>query len=687
MTATRTFDLRQRRRQLMSRGWHSDRAALDSRCGALKVGALVVFACFVFLISFGMPVSAQLPDAGGLGEPAALPAAAAGAAASDVVDTAHGDSTRAELSRPPLLDAAGRWPPALFLLLAGALVCVLPRFLRAVVCVAAPVFCVWYILTQLASGMSITYPLMSQSLEILRVDRLSILFGVIFSLVAAIAGVFAWHMSERRQQSAALLYAGGAVGVTFAGDYLTLYAFWELMAIASTVLIWARRAPASAAAGRRYVIFHLVGGSLLLGGILLLGQQTGSFAFDHLDPHAGGSAAWWILLGVAVNAAIPPLGPWLPDSYPRATTTGAIFCSALTTKTAVYVLIRGFHGWEILVVAGVVMALYGVVYAVLANDIRELLAYHIISQVGYMVAGVGLGTQLAVNGAAAHAVCHILYKSVLFMGCGAVIHTTGKEKLTELGGFVTRQKLIFALYMIGAFSISGFPLFNGFISKSMVTAAAHEVHVDWAFLLLMLASVGTFLHTGLKLPYGIWFGDDAGIHPRPAPWNMVAALAVGGFLCTLLGVQPHVLYAYLPFEVYWEPYTTAHVVEMVQLLLFTFFVFYLFIPKLHGQATLSIDTDVVYRKPAPLIRFLFVELVGRTFDAAQSWAVAAARRLGAIVENPTGKLPGALPRSAGDEPGYDEDRDRRPLGVSLALTLLAFVVLALWTMLSGCAGG
>ena len=283
------------------------------------------------------------------------------------------------------------------------------------------------------------------------------IFGKIFSLIGVIAGVYAWHNPDRKQQVSALLYNAGAVGVTFAGDYATLYAFWELMAITSVILIWSRKRESSARAGNRYILVHLFGGALLLGGILLHYHGSGSLDVARFAPGTGGAAAWLILLGFCLNAAVPPLGAWLPDAYPKATVTGAIYCSALTTKTAVYALLRVYPGWEILLVFGVMMALYGVIYAVLANDIRELLAYHIISQVGYMVAGCGLGTVWAVNGAIAHAVCHILYKSLLFMGAGVVIQTTGKERLADLGGFVKRQKLVFSLYMIGSFSISGFP--------------------------------------------------------------------------------------------------------------------------------------------------------------------------------------------------------------------------------------
>jgi multicomponent Na+:H+ antiporter subunit D len=296
---------------------------------------------------------------------------------------------------------------------------------------------------------------------------------------------------------------------------------------------------------------------------------------------------------------VPPLHAWLADAYPEATVTGAIFLSALTTKTAVYTLIRGYPGTEILVWLGVVMALYGVVYAVLSNDIRRLLAYHIISQVGYMVAGVGMGTIVALNGASAHAFTHILYKALLFMGAGAVIHMTGKAKLTELGGIYRYMPWTFVLYMVGGLSISAFPLFSGFVSKTMVVEAAALDGRAWVWLLLSMASAGTFLHTGLKLPWFTFFGPDSGLRPREAPLNMLVAMGIAAFLCIFIGVYPNWLYAMMPAPVDYHAYTAGHVLWELQLLLFTGVGFFLLLKHVGGEAKISLDTDWVYRRVLP----------------------------------------------------------------------------------------
>jgi multicomponent Na+:H+ antiporter subunit D len=430
-----------------------------------------------------------------------------------------------------------------------------------------------------------------------RADKLSLVFAYVFSLITVIGTIYSLHVKDNVQHVAAYIYAAAAVGVVFAGDLVTLYVFWELMMLASVWLIWRRRTPESYAAGMRYLLVHAVSGVLLLGGIALFYSQTGSLAFERID--INGPAFYLILIGFMINAAVPPLHAWLTDAYPEATVTGAIFLSALTTKTAVYVLLRGFPGTELLVWLGAIMALWGVVYAVLANDIRRLLAYHIISQVGYMVAGVGMGTAIALNGSASHAFTHILYKALLFMGAGAVIHMTGKSKLTELGGIYRYMPYTFLLYMIGAFSISAFPLFSGFVSKTMVVEAAAVDYRMWIWLMLSMASAGTFLHTGLKLPYFTFLGKDSGLRPKEAPWNMLLAMGIAAFFCVFIGIYPAWLYGFLPAPVDYNAYTLSHLFWELQLLLFTGLGFFLLLKHVGGEAKISIDTDWLYRRALP----------------------------------------------------------------------------------------
>lgn len=443
-----------------------------------------------------------------------------------------------------------------------------------------------------------------------RVDRLSMVFAYVFVIASFVMTVYALHVKETGQHMSAFIYVGSTLGVVFAGDLFTLFFFWEVMAWSSMLLIWYRKTKAAYGAGFRFIMVHMFGGISLLAGVVLHLQATGSIAFESFEWGLGSEylGTYLIFLAFIINAAVPPLGAWLADAYPEATVTSAVFLTAFTTKSAIYVLIRGFPGVEILIWLGAIMALYGVVYAVLENDIRRLLAYHIISQVGYMVCGVGMGIfgtaagEMALNGAAAHAFCHILYKALLFMGMGAVVEVTGRNKLTELGGIYKYMPITFWLYMIGAFSISGFPLFNGFVSKTMVVTAAGMWHYSTIWLMLEGASIGTFLHTGLKLPWGVWFARDEPVcEAREPPKNMLVAMGLTAFLCTLLGVYPKILYDMLPFTVNYEPYAPGHVVAMSQLLLFTFVAFWLLRGMLHGTPTISLDTDWFYRIPGKRI--------------------------------------------------------------------------------------
>jgi len=577
-------------------------------------------------------------------------------------------------------------PPALVLIGGALLLPLLPRRVRGSAFLLFPLLSLAIVLT-LPDGATQRVDFLSYTLVVLKVDQLSRVFATVFCMIAFAGGIYALHLRDTAQQVAALVYAGSSLGVTFAGDYLTLIVFWELMAVSSTYLVWARGTEEAHRAGMRYLYVHLFGGSMLLAGILLALSETGSLAIVALPPQRSLSS-WLILGGVALNAAVPPLNAWLPDAYPRATVTGAVFLSAFTTKTAVYVLARVFPGWEILLVLGVMMTLYGVVFAVLSNDIRGILAYHIISQVGFMVAGVGIGTALSLNGSVAHAFSHILYKALLFMGAGVVLHTTGTTKLTELGGLLRAMPTTFWLYMVGAFSISGVPLFNGFISKSMVVSAAGEAHFELAYVLLHLASVGTFLSIALKLPAGTWFGEERGLAPSRPPKNMIVGMGVLAALCIAYGVMPSLLYRQLPYAAAYEPYTIAHVNEAVQMLALTFVGFWLLKSKLTPEATIALDTDWFYRRPSRFVNALVVDGVGRLFDWTERIALEGVNHVARLSRNPSTIIQ-LMRRAASTDTAwkvdYDPDAARHPLGVLLALVLLSvvgvFVLSLVWFML------
>ncbi len=430
-----------------------------------------------------------------------------------------------------------------------------------------------------------------------RVDRLSMVFGYIFTIVSFIGILFALKVEDDLQHVSALMYAGGALGVTFSGDFFSLYIFWELLAISSTFLILARRTKTSQAAAFRYIQVHVFGGLCLLAGIMVYIHDSGTTEFSYIGLNGIGS--WLIFIGIALNAAIPPLHPWLQDAYPEATVTGAVFMSALTTKSAVYLMARTFPGTELLIWVGAFMTAMPIFYAVLENDIRRVLAYSLINQVGFMMCGIGIGTALAINGTVSHAFCHILYKALLFMSTGSVLYMTGKIRCTDLGGLYKTMPLTCLFCIIGAASISAFPLFSGFVSKSMIISAAAHGNLVTVWLILQFASAGVFHHAGIKVPFFTFFGHDSGIRTKEPPLNMLLAMGIAAFLCVAIAVFPDPLYDILPYPVDYVPYTGAHVVGQLQLLMFGALAFCLLILAGYYPAemrAINLDTDWFYRK-------------------------------------------------------------------------------------------
>lgn len=445
------------------------------------------------------------------------------------------------------------------------------------------------------------FQFMNWELTFGRVDRLSMIFAFIMALMAIIGTIYGMHVEDVWQHVAAWFYVSGSLGAIYAADYITLFLFWEMMAFASTFLIWARKDEEALAAGYRYILVHTFGGVVLLLGFVLRYQATGDLSFGQLNVSSPEFYTWLIMAGLMLNAAVPPLHSWLPDAYSKATAIGAVFMCAFTTKTAVYTLIRSCAGFEVLIYLGIIMAIYGIIYAVMENDVRKLLGWEIISQVGYMVAAVGVGTSLAINGACAHAFAHILYKGLLFMAAGAILTSTGRQKLTQLGGLYKKMPVTMIFMLIGGLAVSGLPLMSGFISKSMIIAAAFDSHLLWAGFALILVSAGTFLAAGLRLPYLIFFGEnncseETWEKAQDPCWNMQLAMTIGGFLCIFLGCYTPFLYNMLPnTEVVFHPYNAYHLSETIQIMAFTAFGFFMLRKYVMPKNTTSLDLDWFYR--------------------------------------------------------------------------------------------
>ena len=487
-------------------------------------------------------------------------------------------------------------PPGIILILGAALIPFLGGKTKSFYMLALPVLA-FLVILNLPNGNLWTYEFWGYNLILGRIDKLSMVFGYIFTIMGFLGVLFALKVKDDLQHTAAFIYAGSTLGVVYAGDLFTLYIFWELMAVSSTFLILAARTREAKSAGFRYLLVHLIGGLFLLAGIVLYIHNRGTIEFDYIG--LGGIESYLIFIGVALNAAAIPLHAWLPDAYPMGTPTSTVFLSAFTTKSAVYVMARTFPGATPLIWIGAIMVFVPIFYAVLENDIRKVLAYSLLNQVGFMLCGIGIGTALAINGAVSHAFCHILYKALLFMAAGSVLHMTGKIKCTEIGGLYKTMPITCLFCIVGAASISAFPLFSGFVSKSMVVSASAHENLALVWLVLQFASAGVFHHAGIKVPFFTFFGHDSGIRTKEPPWNMLLAMGICAFICVFIGIYPGPLYEILPFPVDYQPYTGAHVVGQLQLLMFGALAFALLI--LSGYyppeiKSLNLDVDWFYRK-------------------------------------------------------------------------------------------
>ncbi|MFT4960360.1 MAG: multicomponent Na+:H+ antiporter subunit D [Paracoccaceae bacterium] len=493
--------------------------------------------------------------------------------------------------------------PVAFLFFAGAFgLLLLPRGqIRGALLLAIPLIAAWHVWS-MPAGNLVNVEFFGFTLELMRVDKLSRVFGLIFCLAAFLTNLYAWHIRDTVQQVAALVYAGSAIGAVFAGDLITLFIYWEGTAISSVFLIWARRTTAAYYTGMRYLIIQIGSGVILLAGVALMYSETGSIAFEQMT--LGTPATWLIFLSFGVKCAFPLLHNWLQDSYPAATVTGTVILSAFTTKLAVYALARGFAGTEILIYIGAVMTLFPIFFAEIENDLRRVLAYSLNNQLGFMVVGIGIGTEMAINGTAAHAFAHILYKALLFMSVGAVLFRTGTSKASELGGLYRTMPRTAMFCLVGAASISAFPLFSGFVTKSLIVdqAAVNNYPIIWG--VLVFASAGVLSHSGIKIPFFTFFAHDSGLRPKEAPMHMQLAMGITAALCIMIGVYPEPLYALLPYPVDFDAYTAGHVITQLQLLCFALLAFcFLMRTGIHPPEirAINVDTDWTYRKFLPKV--------------------------------------------------------------------------------------
>jgi len=478
------------------------------------------------------------------------------------------------------------------------------------------------------------------------VDDFSRLMALIFAFIGAIGVIYSYATeAENRQTAFALGYVGTSIGAVFAGDWLTFVFFVELMGVASTLLVWQYGGEA-VRAGFRYALWHGLGGSLILAGIVWHYVEIGSFLFSEASGIEPGIPALLYALGFGVNVGYVGFHVWLPDTYPRPHIAASVFLCVYTTKTGVYGLYRGFpdgHLW--LAYMGGAMAVFGAFSALLQNDMRRLLSYHIQSQVGYMVAGVGVGTALATSGAFAHVFNHILYKSLLFMCAGAIIYRTGTSSLKQLGGLWREMPLTAVVFGVAALSIAGFPGFNGFVSKGMVVNATHKEHLNALWYILLLGGVGTFL-SFIKFGYYAFFHGEATQTVSGPGLNLGQKTAMGSVaaLCVTYGLYPDALFSILPGKGAEKahPFTIPHIAE--GLILATLGVVgFAILKKPLSKVGRVPDVDAVYNRVAFYGTRGLVVGVTELYAAVDRVAVSAADTAMWAARNPAASLERVTP--------------------------------------------
>ena len=500
------------------------------------------------------------------------------------------------------------FPPGLIMIVGTLLIPFLPHIIRQIYMMVLILFSA-YALT-LGFGIHSKIEIMDIQFIIFQSDALTLPFAIIFHIAAILNVIYGAHEKHWNQHVAIMSYSGAAIAAVHAGDLLTLFVWWEATAFTSVFLILASQTQRSYKSAFRYILVQVGSGMFLLAGAILLMSETGNAEFKNFDINSLYGQLIFIAFGI--KAAFPLLNGWLQDSYPEASEIGTVALSTFTTKLAIFCFAKSFAGTEILIIIGAIMTFYPIFFAVIENDLRRVLTYSLNNQLGFMIVAIGIGTELAINGAIAHAFAHILYKGLLFMGMGAVLYRVGTCKASELGGLFKFMPITAICTIIGAISISAFPLFSGFVAKSLIMSALGKEGLVFVYFMLLFASAGVLHHSGIKIPFFAFFAHESGIKTKEAPLNMIIAMIIASALCILIGVFPSYFYEILPHQIQYQPYDFSHVVGQLQLLTFAAFAFIclwhfkIYPPELNSTV---LNSDWIYRKMIPGILLPLLGLI------------------------------------------------------------------------------
>ena len=500
------------------------------------------------------------------------------------------------------------FPPGLIMMIGALLIPFLPHIIRQIYMLILILISA-YALT-LGFGVHSKIELMDIEFIIFQSDTLTLPFAIIFHIAAILNVIYGAHEKHWNQHVAIMSYSGAAIAAVHAGDLFTLFVWWEATAFTSVFLILASKTQRSYKSAFRYILIQVGSGMFLLGGAVLLMSETGNAGFGNFDINSLHGQLIFIAFGI--KAAFPLLNGWLQDSYPEASEIGTVALSTFTTKLAIFCFAKSFAGTEILIIIGAIMTFYPIFFAVIENDLRRVLTYSLNNQLGFMIVAIGIGTELAVNGAVAHAFAHILYKGLLFMGMGAVLYRVGTCKASELGGLFKFMPITAICTIIGAISISAFPLFSGFVAKSLIMSALGKEGLVLVYFMLLFASAGVLHHSGIKIPFFAFFAHESGIKTKEAPLNMIVAMIIASALCILIGIFPSYFYSILPYQIEYQPYDFSHVVGQLQLLTFAAFAFIclwhfkIYPPELNSTV---LNSDWIYRKMLPGVLLPILNLI------------------------------------------------------------------------------
>ena len=565
--------------------------------------------------------------------------------------------------------------PGIIMIAMGFLVMLLPRSMRKPMSIIAPVVASWAFL-QMTEKSSLPYELSPYiKMEFIHMDSLAWTFMLVFCIIAVLNGIYGFSVQHRYECGMSMVYAGSVMGVILAGDCLSLIVFWEISAFASMYVVYCKHDRVSARASFRYILVHAFGGNMLLAGLIIYMFHYGN-DLAHLAVCAGEPCFWLIAIGVAVNAAIPPFHAWLHDAYPESTATGTVYLSSFTTKAAIYLLIRLFAGMEALVWIGAIVAIYGACMAIMENGIRRLLAYHIISQLGMMIAAVGAGESIGIDAATAHAFTNILFKGVLMMGAGAVIYATGRTKITELGGLAKKMPITAACFLISSLAIAGLPGLSGFVSKALIMDSMHEAGYTIPALLLTAGGVGTLLSITLKINWFVFFGpcedEYASGVERQVPLTMNIAMVIGTVLTIAIGVFPDKFYSLMPYKTMVQPYNLGHVLEYIVIFIGGSIPFFLYLKKMKPHDEITIDFDWFYRKPFNSLILLIAKVTEDIFK----WCELHSSRLATYLRLHFGD-PGMWTRNSSNAriKNFSFENENRLIGDIVTIIVTVFVAM------------